>query len=380
MTLAETVFLIATAALLYVLVLYPLILGILRRISPRPVLRGLELPTVSVVVPVHNGESFLEAKLRSLIALDYPKDRLEILVASDGSTDRTNEIARRFTGVRLLDLPSGGKCSALNAAVPLVSGEILFLTDVRQIVDPQSLRFLVRNFADPAVGAVSGNLKIGGIEPGESANIGVYWRFESWIRDSLSALDSMFGATGPFYALRRSLFVPIPQDILLDDMYLPLSLFRRGFRLIVDSDAVAWDIPTSLDTEFRRKVRTLAGNYQLLTWYPWLLTPANRMWFHFMSYKIGRLLLPWILMAIAGSSLFLPSPWRTLVLAPQLVAYALAAAYPLLPPSLRRITSPLRTFAVMMLAVLAGLQVFFVPARKLWKVTGATALPQVPSK
>jgi len=143
---------------------------------------------------------------------------------------------------------------------------------------------------------------------------------------------------------------------------------------------LAWDIPTSLDTEFRRKVRTLAGNYQLLTYYPWLLTPANRMWFHFMSYKMGRLLLPWILMAIAGSSLFLPSPWRALVLAPQLAAYALAAAHPLLPRSLRRITSPLRTFAVMMLAVLGGLQVFFVPARKLWKVTGATALPPAPSK
>jgi len=380
MSAAAAVFLAAAAALAYVLVLYPVLLGILRRTSSRPVLRGPELPSVSVVVPVHNGEAFLEGKVRSLLALDYPKDRLEILVVSDGSTDGTNEIAGRFAGVRLLELPRGGKCSALNAAVPMVSGEILFLTDVRQILEPSSLRFLVRNFADPAVGAVSGNLKIRGAEPGESADIGAYWRFESWVRDSLSSLDSIFGATGPFYAMRRSLFVPIPPDILLDDMYLPLSLFRRGYRLIVDSEAVAWDVPTNLDTEFRRKVRTLAGNYQLLMYYPWLLTPANRMWFHFMSYKVGRLLLPWLLLTIAVSSLMLPSPWRAVVLAPQLAAIALAAAHPLLPRPAQRVLSPVRTFAVMMLAVLGGLQVFFIPARRLWKVTGATPISQVPSK
>jgi poly-beta-1,6-N-acetyl-D-glucosamine synthase len=371
---AAIVLLSASVALAYVVVIYPVLLAIIRRTSSHPPRRGSETPSVSVIVPVHNGEAFFEAKLISLLALDYPKDRLEILVASDGSTDRTNEIVKRFAGVRLLALPRGGKCAALNAAIPLVSGEIVFLTDVRQIVEPCSLRYLVRNFADPAVGVVSGHLKIRGAKPGESADIGAYWRFETWIRDSLSSIDSMFGATGPFYALRRSLAVPIPPDILLDDMYLPLALFRRGYRLIVDAEAVAWDYPTDLKTEFRRKVRTMAGNYQLLMHYPWLLTPANRMWFHFLSYKAGRLLLPWLLIAIGGSSLLLSSPWRIVACLPQLAIYLVAAAHPLLPRRAQRFSSPLRTFAVMMLAVLGGLQVIFVPARRLWKVTGATAV------
>ena len=192
------------------------------------------------------------------------------------------------------------------------------------------------------------------------------------MRDSLSALESMFGATGPFYARRRAVAVPIPPDILLDDMYLPLAAFRKGYRLIVDQEAVAWDIPTDLSTEFRRKVRTLAGNYQLWFHYPWLLTPANRMWLHFLSYKVGRLLLPWLLIAVAVSTCFLPSPWREAAGLPQLLVYGLAAVHPWLPRSLQRLSSPCRAFVVMMLAVVAALQILFVPARRLWKVTGAT--------
>src|SRR5260370_1196685 len=120
----------------------------------------------------------------------------------------------------------------------------------------------------------------------------------------------MFGATGPFYAIRRELAVPIPPDVLLDDVYLPLAPFFRGYRLVVEESARAFDYPTTLETEFRRKVRTLAGVYQLIRIYPRLLLPGNRMWFHFMSYKVGRLLLPHALILIAACSFFLPHPWR----------------------------------------------------------------------
>jgi cellulose synthase/poly-beta-1,6-N-acetylglucosamine synthase-like glycosyltransferase len=368
---AALVFVVSSALLCYVIAGYPLLLRALRRRGARPVFRNTNTPTVSVIVAVYNGSAFLEAKLRSLLALDYPKECIEIFVVSDGSTDNTNRIAREFAGVKLLEVPRGGKCAALNAAIPQAGGEILLLTDVRQVVEPGSLRILVRNFADTQVGAVSGHLKIRDALSGESAQIDAYWRFETWIRESLSALDSIFGATGPFYAIRRAVAVRIPPDILLDDMYLPLAAFRQGYRLIVDPEAIAWDYPTNLDTEFRRKVRTLAGNYQLWSHYPWLLTPVNRMLLHFLSYKAGRLLLPWLLIAIAASTFFLPSPWREAAALPQLLVYALAAADPWLPLPLRRLSSPCHTFVVMMLAAVAALQILFVPARRLWKVTGA---------
>jgi cellulose synthase/poly-beta-1,6-N-acetylglucosamine synthase-like glycosyltransferase len=328
------------------------------------------------VIPVYNGERFLADKLASLLALDYPAEKLDIIVISDGSTDRTADIARSFANarVRLLELPRGGKCAGLNAGIAVAQGEILLLTDARQVIELDGVKHLMSNFADPAVGAVSGQLKIRRGDTKEEADIGLYGRFETWIRDSLSAVDSMFGATGPFYALRRELAVTVPADILLDDMYLPLAAFRRGYRLVVDLRAVAWDYPTSLETEMNRKVRTLAGNYQLLVRYPWLLGWGNRMWIHFMSYKFGRLLLPFLLVVMLVSALAMDGPAQLWLAGVQLAGYALALADPWLPNGfpLKRVSSLARTFLSMMVAAIRGLKVFFVPARSLWKVTGST--------
>ena len=371
-------FLATVAVFVYIIAGYPLLLGFIARRHARPVLRAPWLPAVTVIVPAHNGELFLEAKLRSILGLDYPPELLQIIVASDGSTDRTEEIAAAFSrrGVELLSLPRGGKPAALNAAIPHARGEILLLTDVRQTLAADSLKLLTACFADPAVGVVSGELIIGDGSSQAHADIGLYWRIESRIRDRLGAIDSIFGATGPFYAIRRSLAVPIPEDLLLDDMYLPLAAFFRGYRLIVESRAQAYDHPTSLTTEFRRKVRTLAGNYQILLAYPKLLGPQNRMWFHFVSYKFGRLLLPWLLLLMAALSFGLPAPWRAPVLTVQCCFYLLAAIDPAIPAksSLKKATSPARTFVVMMIAVVQGLSVFFVPARSLWKVTSAARI------
>jgi cellulose synthase/poly-beta-1,6-N-acetylglucosamine synthase-like glycosyltransferase len=372
------VFLASVAALTYILAGYPVLLGVLAQRRARPVHRAANFPSVTAIVPAHNGEHFLEAKLRSLLELDYPRELLNVIVASDGSTDRTEEIARQFAseGVELMSLPRGGKPAALNAAIPQAAGEILLLTDVRQTLERDSLRLLTACFADPSVGVVSGELIIRDGATHAEADIGLYWRIESTIRDRLGAIDSIFGATGPFYAMRRSLAVPIPQDILLDDMYLPLSAFFRGYRLIVERRARAYDFPTSLSTEFRRKVRTLGGNYQILRAYPGLLGPQNRMWFHFLSYKFGRLLLPWLLLLTAIRSFWLPEPWRTPVIAAQACFYLIAMLDPIIPArsSLKRISSPARTFVVMMLAAVQGLSVFFVPARSLWTVTSATKM------
>src|SRR5258708_6877799 len=255
---------------IYVLFGYPLILGWLARMAPKPLRKGNGLKTVAVVIPVHDGTEFLREKLASVVGQNYPKELMEVRVVSDGSTDETEAIACEFRsqGIHLARIPKSGKAAAINTGIGLATGEILVLTDVRQELDCEGIRRLVECFGDESVGVVSGTLVIRhGTTQGET-DIGLYWRYETWIREQLGKLDSMFGATGPFYAIRRELAVPIPPDVLLDDVYLPLAPFFRGYRLVVEESARAFDYPTTLETEFRRKVRTLAGVYQLIRIYP----------------------------------------------------------------------------------------------------------------
>jgi poly-beta-1,6-N-acetyl-D-glucosamine synthase len=372
-----SIFCLTTLLGVYVFIGYPALLALMARLSRKPVARHRERKTVSVVIAAWNGERFIAEKLDSILALEYPRELMEIIVVSDGSTDRTDDIVREYAGqgVRLLRIQRGGKCAALNAGILQSRNEILLLTDIRQAVAPDSLQLMVDCFADPSVGAVSGELKIRKGSSPDEADIGLYWRYETWIRNRLSEIDSMFGATGPFYALRRELAVPIPHDQLLDDMYLPLAAYFRGYRLIVEPRARAFDYPTSRETEFTRKRRTLAGNYQILRAYPGLIGFGNRMWFHYMSYKIGRLMLPWILMAFLVSCCFLPAPLRWWLLAVQGLFYGLAAIDPLMPESFlaKRVSSFARTFVSMMLAAVFGFSVFFVAPRTLWKESTVAA-------
>jgi biofilm PGA synthesis N-glycosyltransferase PgaC len=372
--LPTAIFLLSAAFLAYVAVGYPVLLGLLARRFPKPVRKGDFEPTVSVVIPVRNGAPYIRRKLDSVLRLDYPREKLEILVVSDGSTDDTDTLVGQYEsrGVRLLRVPHGGKPAALNAGIPQTRNEIILLTDIRQELEEASLRRLLSCFADPSVGVVSGELLIRQGDNRAEANIGLYWRFETWIRNRLSDLDSMLGATGPFYAIRRELVTPMRPDTLLDDVFLPLGAFFRGYRLVVEPSAKAYDDPTSLATEFRRKVRTLAGNYQMMQFYPALLGPGNRMWIHYLSYKLGRLLLPYALMAVAITGFWLPARWMVLLVATaQAAIYGLAALDPWIPETLvlKRISSPARTFVVMMIAALCALSVFFVSPQKLWTPT-----------
>src|SRR5471032_3086929 len=306
---------------------------------------------------------------------------MEIMVVSDGSTDATGSIVRSARAVcaercdlQLIQVPRQGKAAALNAGLERASGEILFFTDVRQTLDRESLRNLVDCFADPTVGVASGELVIRQGEGIEEASVGLYWKYEKWIRKQLSSLDSVLGATGCIYAMRRHLATRLPEGTLVDDMYLPLAAFFRGYRVILEASAVAYDYPTRLSSEFRRKVRTLAGNYQIVGQYPALLGPSNRMWVHFFSHKLARLLMPYALIAAAAASFGLPAPWGRYVLGAQALFYTLAAADWRLPGGspLKRITSPVRTFAVLMAASLCAVSFLFLPARYFWKETKVT--------
>jgi biofilm PGA synthesis N-glycosyltransferase PgaC len=376
---AIVTFVILSVFVAYTVAGYPVILGWLARRFARPVEKRFEPRTVSFVIAVYNGANFLADKLRSILELDYPRELMEIVVVSDASTDATDDIARSFAaeGVKLIRVPRGGKPAALNVAVPQTSGEILVLTDVRQTLERQSLRRLIACFGDPAVGVVSGDLVVrrGNIE---ETNVGLYWRYERWIRKQLGRVDSMMGATGPFYAIRRALFRPMPKDLLLDDMYIPLGAFFQGYRLIVEEGARAFDYPTSVEIEFRRKVRTQAGNYQLLRYFPQLLGPRNRMLFHYLSYKVARLLSPWAVLALFVVSFGLPSPGREAALCAQALFYVLALTDLATGPGTawKRVSSPARTVVSLLAATACAVAIFFVPAQKLWKPTQIPPRPQ----
>lgn len=373
---ATAVFLLAAAFVLYTLFGYPLLLAWLAKKSARPITPAFQPRTVTVLMPVHNGAVWLAAKLDSLIALDYPRHLVDILVLDDASTDDSTAIAAPYAshGVRVITLPRGGKALALNRGLAEAQGEILFLTDVRQRLSPNTLQVLIASLGDPTVGAVSGELIIlDGLSQAE-ANVGLYWKYEKWIRKQLSAIDSVPGCTGCIYAMRRSLARPLPPGCLLDDMFLPLQAFFAGYRVLLAPEAKAFDFPTALDSEFRRKVRTLAGNYQLIRFLPQLLGPANRMWIHFVSHKLARLALPFALLLLLFAAPFLPSPWNAVCLAAQIAFYLLALFDLSLPESnpLKRLTSPVRTFVVLMAASFRAAEILFRPNANYWTTTTVT--------
>jgi len=374
---AVAVFALACAVMFYALIGYPLLLHWLAERAHNPVHKDERPRTVSFVIAVYNGEKFLERKLRTILAQNYLRELMEILVVSDGSSDRTDEIARRFAGegVKFLRVPRGGKAAALNAGVPLVSGEILVLNDVRQTLDRDCLRNVIACFGDPQVGAVSPQTIIVKGETLEEATTSLYWRYESWIRQRMTRIDSTFGTSGAFTALRRSLWLPLPPGTLLDDVYVPLKAFFQGYRVLYEPTAIMYDFPTVLQSEFRRKVRLQAGLYQMLKMMPELLSSRNRMRLHFLSAKYGRIVVPYCLIAAALATIGLPPYWRAAAAWAQVLFYGLAALDLAIPEgsALKRLTSPVRTFVVLMAASLAAVRVYFVTPTSLWKETSYRA-------
>jgi biofilm PGA synthesis N-glycosyltransferase PgaC len=369
-------FLIAAAAVVvYTIVGYPILLALhAGRAAPR-IMKDLSFqPTVTVIVAIYNGAPLVSRKIEALLALDYPKHLIEIILVSDGSTDATDSIVREYCckGITLLRVPHGGKAAALNTALAHASGDVVFFTDVRQPLDPSALRHLAANFADPTVGAVTGQLRLLHGDHGEQADMDLYWRYENWAREHQSKIYSLFNTTGCIYAMRRNLIEAIPADTLSDDAILPLRAFFRGYRVIFDPEAIAYDYPAVAGTEFRRRFRNLAGLYQVHARMPQLFNKSNPMRFHFMSHKFSRLLLPWALLVIAASTLALPdSGLKTILLTTEITFVLLAVVNRFIPRELplKRLSSPIQTFLIMNAASMMALTVFFVPPARLWKPT-----------
>ena len=365
------VFWIAVAAIGYAYVGYPLWLWLRSRWSPRPVRRGGVEPAVSVLMVVRNEEAVIGRKLENLLALDYPSEKLDVVVVSDGSSDRTEALLQEFARnprVRCLmkQLPQG-KAAGLNDALNLAYGEIVMFTDARQTIEPAALRYLVENFSDPEVGCASGELMLGDPESGETGRgMGLYWRIEKKIRELESASGSVAGATGAIYCARRDLLEPVPEGTILDDVLLPMQTVRKGFRVVFDSRARAWDSPNLGESrEFSRKVRTLSGNYQLLQLAPWLLSSENAIRFEFVSHKLFRLVVPFALVALFVASMFLAEPVYRAALIAQIVFYGLSlvALAGIRIGPLSRVADPARTFVVLNSAALVAF-VNFVTGRK----------------
>lgn len=330
-----------------------------------------------MLLAVHNGEQFVRKKLECLLALDYPRELLDILVVSDGSTDATDSIVESFAdqGVRLLPVRRGGKPAALNAGLAHLAGEVVFFTDVRQELPPDTLSHLVANFADPTVGVVTGEPRFQNPDQGPGGlGLEFYWNYELWVRRRHSQIRSACNTTGWIYAVRRDLLKPIPPDTLTDDALIPQRVLVGGYRVVVEPRALAFESAKITSREFRRKLRTLAGLWQVHARMPELLTAGNPMLFHFFWHKSARLLLPWaMLMTWLGIALLPASPFqRFLVFAPFLLL-AVAALDSLLPRQsiLKRVSSPAATFLVMNLAALTSPVVFIVPPAALWPPTQA---------
>jgi len=320
----------ATFLIAYTYLGYAAWLWLRSRLWPWPVLRAQREPQVSIVMVVRSEERWLESKLRNLLALEYPRERCQILVVSDGSTDGTDAILREYAHdpqvqVLMNQLPRG-KASGLNDAMTMVAGEIVVFTDVRQKIEARAIRLLMESFADPEVGCVSGALMLGDAKTGETdRGMGVYWRVEKKIRELESESGSVVGATGALYAVRRELLAPVPEGTILDDVYIPMQVVRQGKRVVFEARARAWDSPDlGVEREFSRKVRTLSGNYQFLQLAPWVLSSGNPVRWRFVSHKLLRLAVPFALAAMLIASLWLSAPLYRAALLLQLAFYGLA--------------------------------------------------------
>jgi cellulose synthase/poly-beta-1,6-N-acetylglucosamine synthase-like glycosyltransferase len=325
----------------------------------------------------------LPGKIAHLLNLDYPRIP-EIILVSDGSSDGTDELLARLTDPRISTIvleEHAGKAVAVNAGVKQATSDVILFVDIRPEIAPGAIQELVSNFADPKVGCVAGELVLrqSDHDAATAAIGGHYWRYEQWLRTCECHFDSPVGVYGGFYAVRRELVVPQPPGTILDDMFQPLSIIRQGYRSVLDPRARVYDTwPKQVEGEFNRKVRTLAGNFQLFQLAPWCLSPGNRVLFQFISHKVMRLFIPYLLIVLLVSST---------VLAFSSVSYAVFAATQILGwiiaiiglkykvPGLQRIASLGSALLVLNAAAVVGLYRFAMHRGPLWKIWSSSPIP-----
>lgn len=339
----EPLFWISLCFIFYTYLGYPLLLRIKSVFMRYPVATGhvKNYPFVSVVIAARNEEKNIEWRIRNIMNQDYPKEKLEVLIVSDGSIDATDDIVKSIINETepltkgFLKMhshkPFRGKPFCINTGVAAAIGDIVVFADCRQRFADNAIKELIKNFDDPNVGCVSGEL-VFEETTGSSiqAEMGAYWRFEKWLRKLESSTGSVPGATGAIYAVRIKLFRPLPAQTLLDDVLIPMNICMQGYRTIFEGRAIAYDtVSKNLALEKKRKIRTLAGNWQLLFLEPVLLNPLkNPLWIRFISHKIFRLLIPYVLIMLLFIAFSLKDVYSFLFL----TAVALFFLISILPP------------------------------------------------
>jgi cellulose synthase/poly-beta-1,6-N-acetylglucosamine synthase-like glycosyltransferase len=329
--LAKLIFWSAVLFPFYAYLGYPLVLLVLRLVVRREVRKQPVTPFVSLLIPAYNEADVIERKIQNSLALDYPADRLEIVVASDGSSDQTAEIAQSLADgkrVRVLAFRENrGKVAILHASIPELGGEVIVFSDAPAMLQRDSVRRLVENFADPAVGAVSGLYKI--VKP-DQVNIGTsedfYWKYETFLKVQESQLASTLGGHGHLHAIRKQLYPYPPPGTINDDYVIPVSVLAKGYRAVYEPSAIVYEEAREM-TGFGRRIRIMAGNIQQLREIKGLLYPLRPLpLFFFVSHKLTRLLVPFAMLAAFVSNLFLlSSPIYRALLCGQVVFYFLAA-------------------------------------------------------
>ena len=332
---AEIVFWAAVAVPFYVYLGYPLVLLGLRLIVHHPVNKQPCRPFVSVLIPAYNEIAVIRQKIHNSLDLDYPEDRIEIAVVSDGSTDGTVEAAQEFANgkrVRVFAYPKNrGKIAAMNDTVPELNGEIVVFTDASAMLLPNAVREIVENFSDSRVGAVSGVYQVRKSE--QSAAGGseqLYWKYETFLRLQESALDSLLGGHGHLHAIRKSLYCfPSPRTIN-DDYVISVRVVSRGYRAVYEPNAIGWEQAEEM-AGFGRRVRIMSGNIRQLSELPGLLRRPLPLFF-FLSHKVGRLVVPFAMItALAASVVLFGRPLYRVLFAAQVGLYLLALAGALVP-------------------------------------------------
>ncbi|MBI5784941.1 MAG: glycosyltransferase family 2 protein [Rhodocyclales bacterium] len=329
---AIVVFWLAVLFIAYTYVGYPLGVWLLARRRPEETpeqLDACDWPPITVVIAVYNEAQRIARKIANLRNLDYPQEKMSILFVSDGSTDATNELLAKASGISWHAYAERrGKPYALNCGLQRVGTEIVVFCDVRQEIERTAFKHLIGRLVQPGVGAVSGELVHRDPQSHVAANIGLYWRYEKWIRRSESRVASSIGATGALYAIHRSDFEPLAEDTILDDFEIPMAVVRRGRRNVFEHRAIFFDeLQQDTAGERKRKVRTLTGNYQAFSRHRWLFSPRqNPVFVQFMSHKVFRLLVPYALMLALGASLAAEGWFYAGIAVVQVAFYTIAIA------------------------------------------------------
>lgn len=320
------IFWLCALGIIYVYAGYPVLLFLLAQLRPKPKLYApLHTPSVTVLIAAHNEQAVIAQKLENTLALDYPRERTQIIVAADGSDDRTPEIVREFAA-RDVELsyspPRRGKAAAINRALPIARGEVVVFSDANNFYEREAVRNLVAPLSDPAVGAVTGAKRIarGGGALAESE--GLYWKYESFIKKQETRLGSCLGTAGEILAVRRSLIEPLPETVINDDFYIASRVVRRGFRVVYAPEARSFESASaSAGDEQMRRARIVAGRYQALALGGRLLPFKDplALW-QVVSHKFMRPLVPLLMagaLAAAAAAVLFPSGGESwLALAP----------------------------------------------------------------